>query len=394
MVYNRGDRGADDQDLLNAYSPNGGITWSYLDQPIAAAAGIDEYVADLKYYRAPGNSYVNMVYIKDDPSASPQRQAVWMYASTADPAWKAPKVFNDQDIQSFPEDTAPRIVYSPGASAPGGGVVFSYAGAQGLYFDAPWIIPTGGFLPVSPLPVVYPMIKTHTLTATIHGLGSVVSAPAGLDCSHNSLGDVVCNCNYSEGTAVALTATPINGGGYTSSFLHWSGDCSGSGACSLVMDGDKSVEAHFGALSAPAFALPVPAGREVRSYPPQANPLLQSEPAHCKPFAVGDLTTGDLDLQVGLPPFAAGVDVYLALEYAGSWFVIDSCNALKPLSTLTELPRWKTHVGAAAINKSLYGNIPLSLLPSGLYNVYLVVTPTGDTDFSHYYFWSTYFLAP
>ncbi len=396
VVYNRGGRGAYQQDLLNAYSPNGGITWNYLDQPIAAQAGIDEYVADLKYYRAPGNSYVNMVYIKDDPSASPQRQAVWMYASTADPSWKSPTLFSDQEVQSFPEDTAPRIVYSPGASAPGGGVVFSYAGAQGLYFDAPWITGSSSYLPPPGFPhlPVYPMVKNHTLTVTIHGSGSVVSEPAGLDCTHNSLGDAVCTYNFSEGTAVALTATSINGSDYTSSFLHWSGDCSGSGACPLVMDSDKSVEANFGALGTPVFALPVPAGQEAWSYPPQANPLLQSEPAHCKPFAVGDLTTGNLNLRVGLPPFSAGVDVYLALEYAGSWFLINSSNELKSLSALTALPRWKTNASFSDIDEPLYGAIPLSLLPSGLYNVYLVVTPTGDTDFNHYYFWSTYFLAP
>jgi hypothetical protein len=376
-LYNR-NRGDHEIDLMNAYSADGGVTWS-TPSAVDAEDGIDEYIADVKYYKAPGNSYVNMVYIKDDPNATPVRQAVWMYASTEDPSWKEAKVFNDEDVQSWPEDTAPRIVYSPGAAAPGGGVVFSYFGAQGLYFDAPWIIP---------------IWQTHALTVTIHGSGSVVSSPAGLDCTHNSAGDKVCTHNFIEGTAVALTATPIDGSDYTSHFIDWSGDCSGSGACPLTMDSDKSVEANFGALGIPVFALPVPAGQEAWNYPPVENPLLQPDPANCKPFAVGDLMTGNLSLQVGLPPFSAGVDVYLALDFSGALYLINGSNELKLSSTLTELPRWKTNASFADINESLYGDIPLALLPSGLYNLYVVVVPTGETDFSHYYFWSTYFLAP
>jgi hypothetical protein len=391
ILYNR-DRGGHEIDLMNAYSPDGGATWN-APSAVDAEDGIDEYIADVKFYKAPGNPYVNMVYIKDDPNATPVRQAVWMYASTGDPSWREAKVFNDEDVQSWPEDTAPRIVYSPGASASGGGVVFSYAGAQGLYFDAPWIIFMGSIMPVYPFPV-YPLLPTHTLTVTIHGSGSVVGSPAGLDCTQDSLGDKVCTHNFFEGTAVALTATPIDGSGYTSSFIDWSGDCSGSGACPLVMDGDKSVEANFGALGIPVFALAVPGGQEAWNYPPVENPLLQPDPADCKPFAVGDLMTGNLSLQVGLPPFSAGVDVYLALEFSGSLYLINDCNQLQLSSTLTELPRWKTNASFTDIDQSLYGDIPLSLLPSGLYNLYIAVTPTGEMDFSHYYFWSTYFLAP
>ncbi len=392
ILYNRV-RGGNEIDLMNAYSQDGGVTWS-APSVVDAEDGIDEYIADVKFYKVPGNSYVNMVYIKDDPTATPVRQAVWMYASTGDPSWREAKVFNDEDVQSWPEDTAPRIVYSPGASASGGGVVFSYAGAQGLYFDAPWIIVMGNLMPVYPFPV-YPLLPTHTLTVTIHGSGSVVSAPAGLDCTHDSAGDKVCTRDFMEGTAVALTASPIDGMSYTSFFIDWSGDCSGSGACPFVMDGDKSVEANFGALGIPVFALAVPAGQEAWNYPPVENPLLQPNPAHCKPFAVGDLMTGNLSLQVGLPPFSAGVDVYLAVEFSGALYLINDCNQFKLwTSAMTELPRWKTNASFTDIDQSLYGDIPLSELPSGLYNLYIAVTPTGEMDFSHYYFWSTYFLAP
>jgi hypothetical protein len=54
---------------------------------------------------------------------------------------------------------------------------------------------------------------------------------------------------------------------------------------------------------------------------------------------------------------------------------------------------WKTSVSFTDIDESLYGDVPLSALPSGLYNLYIAITPTGETDFSHYYLWATYFLV-
>jgi uncharacterized repeat protein (TIGR02543 family) len=46
---------------------------------------------------------------------------------------------------------------------------------------------------------------------------------------------------YAEDTVVDITATPATG----YEFDHWSGDCTGSDACQVTMDGDKSVTAHF-----------------------------------------------------------------------------------------------------------------------------------------------------
>lgn len=46
---------------------------------------------------------------------------------------------------------------------------------------------------------------------------------------------------YPEDELVTVTATPT--GGYE--FDHWSGDCTGDGACQVTMDGDKAVTAHF-----------------------------------------------------------------------------------------------------------------------------------------------------
>ena len=46
---------------------------------------------------------------------------------------------------------------------------------------------------------------------------------------------------YASGTVVAVTATPATG--YT--FTSWSGACTGTGTCSVTMDGNKTVTANF-----------------------------------------------------------------------------------------------------------------------------------------------------
>jgi uncharacterized repeat protein (TIGR02543 family) len=71
---------------------------------------------------------------------------------------------------------------------------------------------------------------THNLAVAVDPIGGGTTTPsAGVH-------------SYAEGSVVDITATPAPG--YILS--HWSGDCSGSGACQVTMDGDKSVTAHFG----------------------------------------------------------------------------------------------------------------------------------------------------
>ncbi len=67
------------------------------------------------------------------------------------------------------------------------------------------------------------------------GSGSVTSSPAGIDCGSD------CTERYSFGTTVTLTASAAAG----SAFAGWSGDCTGSGACVVKMDADRSVTATF-----------------------------------------------------------------------------------------------------------------------------------------------------
>ena len=79
--------------------------------------------------------------------------------------------------------------------------------------------------------------SNHVLTVSKNGTGtgSVTSAPSGVSCG------TVCSASYPSGGSVTLTATAASG----SSFTGWSGDCTGTGTCTVTMDGDHSVTANF-----------------------------------------------------------------------------------------------------------------------------------------------------
>ena len=67
----------------------------------------------------------------------------------------------------------------------------------------------------------------YTLNTSVVGQGTVAKAPD--------------QATYTYGQVVTVTATPATGW----SFSEWSGACTGSGACVVTMDGDKSVTATF-----------------------------------------------------------------------------------------------------------------------------------------------------
>ena len=78
---------------------------------------------------------------------------------------------------------------------------------------------------------------TYTLTVNNSGHGTVTSSPAGINCGAD------CTENYNAGTPVTLTATPDAGYRFTG----WSGDCSGTSACSVTMDQARTETATFAA---------------------------------------------------------------------------------------------------------------------------------------------------
>jgi len=86
-----------------------------------------------------------------------------------------------------------------------------------------------------------PGLYKLSVQRTGDGAGAVASSPAGIDCG------VACSGTYAAGTAVTLAATPAVG----SSFAGWSGDCTGTGTCTLTMSAARSVGAKFDADDPP-----------------------------------------------------------------------------------------------------------------------------------------------
>lgn len=70
------------------------------------------------------------------------------------------------------------------------------------------------------------------------GTGVVASSTSGFSCSSTA---VSCVDSFPSGTTVVLNATPLS----PSTFGGWSGGCTGTGACTLLMESDTTVTATF-----------------------------------------------------------------------------------------------------------------------------------------------------
>lgn len=79
--------------------------------------------------------------------------------------------------------------------------------------------------------------QQYSLTVTNGGGGVATSAPAGIDCGS------ACIASFSAGAAVSVIAKPADG--YV--FSGWSGACSGTQTCDLIMNSNKAVTATFSA---------------------------------------------------------------------------------------------------------------------------------------------------
>ena len=79
------------------------------------------------------------------------------------------------------------------------------------------------------------------------GSGRVTSAPPGINCLFDDGVSGSCSAEFLALSTVSLSATATNG----SAFTGWSGDCSGTGPCTVPMDQSRSVTATFSLLPLP-----------------------------------------------------------------------------------------------------------------------------------------------
>ncbi|MBA3454067.1 MAG: hypothetical protein H0T42_13315 [Deltaproteobacteria bacterium] len=141
------------------------------------------------------------------------RHYFWLIAFTLMGACFSPS-FKEGEIQCGPNDACP-----PGLDC-----------HAGLCYSNP---PT----PIDAAPIDVPDAFALTVTKTGNGVGTITSAPTGINCPTD------CNETFMAGTSVTLTATPSAG----STFLGWSGGgCTGAGACTVTVDAAKTVTASFG----------------------------------------------------------------------------------------------------------------------------------------------------
>jgi serine protease AprX len=76
---------------------------------------------------------------------------------------------------------------------------------------------------------------TLTVAKAGSGTGTVTSSPAGINCG------ATCSAAFATGSSVTLTASVDAG----SAFTGWGGDCSGTGTCTVTMNGSHTVTATF-----------------------------------------------------------------------------------------------------------------------------------------------------
>jgi hypothetical protein len=142
----------------------------------------------------------------------------------------------------------------------------------------------------------------------------------------------------------------------------------------------------------PASIIPLPTTTNIFSYTAVEIPVLNSNPAVAKPVGVGSIASGgdNLDLHVGTNSFVGPVDMYFLLFIP----VLDPVNIYQvtPIGELKNFSEglfpWKTNV-VSSVDAGIFGIIPKSLLPPGIYTFGLVVVPAGDISFLEYYFWIT-----
>jgi uncharacterized repeat protein (TIGR02543 family) len=204
---------------------------------------------------------------------------------------------------------------------------------------------------------------TFVLSVTVVGDGSVASSPGGISCG----GD--CSETYPEHATVGLV--PLPGAG--SQFVSWSGDCSGSGACRVTMDGPRHVTATFRPRNTPPDEIGNPTNPiDEKGIVGDKSSLtfvfqcLSPEELWLDEVFVGllhrEIDQGSLDLYfprftAGLSRTDAALEVLHSLEYRTLLVQGYYMSFLHRSATPTELAFWLSMLGGGATDEQVAAGI-------------------------------------
>jgi hypothetical protein len=119
-------------DLLYRYSQDGGASWLTIPDTLAQGSATP-VLCDLRGYEVGPNKYMDMTYCFTYSIPYPSYKNFFRWSSEDDPTNWHDTVYVGEGIES----SDPQLIYSPGGSASGGGVVYNDFFGN-LWFDAPW----------------------------------------------------------------------------------------------------------------------------------------------------------------------------------------------------------------------------------------------------------------
>jgi uncharacterized repeat protein (TIGR02543 family) len=170
---------------------------------------------------------------------------------TNPPVTQPPTSPSDLACQADPRQGRAPLLVKFNAQASGGNGVFDYAWTFGdggtsnqvnpsHTYTTPGVyearvVATSGDRSSTCARTITVLASSFRLAVNLAGGGTGLATGNGIACP----GD--CSEEYAPGTSVTLAAQPTGG----STFAGWSGDCTGTGSCDLVMDGDRTATATF-----------------------------------------------------------------------------------------------------------------------------------------------------
>lgn len=167
--------------------------------------------------------------------------------------------------------------------------------------------------------------------------------------------------------------------------------------CKAAGNGGVDIGAYPSAGGQADFILPtgnlmaVPIRTEVLSSRVVASPVVSIDPTQAIPLGFGSVANGGsmFSLAIAISGLTAPCDLYVGVQLGTELYLFGEDNGLYPFFS-AGLVKWKTST-TGNINSQIIGDFPASLLPSGTYNFYFLITPEGFMN--AYRLWSIPFIV-